>query len=202
MKALLRRGTTVAIIAVLLLAGVVWLTHSGPSRLLHRLLDRWAFNPDALSSTERAQLSELVLTVAEEPQETMADARERVWAIVRAHGASPAAARHALEPIFVQIGRGPELFWTDARQAVAEHRPVKSEARMQWEAELMGEGWLTMAQQRRYDDFMARIARGEPIESSHGVDVALDDRMIKAITESLDEGELRRTVAELLTPPG
>ncbi|HXZ25891.1 MAG TPA: hypothetical protein VEI24_06685 [Nitrospiria bacterium] len=202
MKALLRRGAIVAIIAVLLLAGAGWLALSGPSLFLDRLMNRWLFNPNALSSTERAQLSELVLTVAEEPQESMAEARERVWAIVRAHGAGPDAARRALEPIFVRIGHGPKLFWTDARQAVAEHRPVKSEARTQWEAELLGEGWLTMAQQQRYDDFMARIARGEPIESSHGVDVALDDRMIKAINESLDERELRRTVAELLTPPG
>ena len=197
MKGLSRRGARTAVMAAALLAGAAWFLLAGP----YRLLDRGAFDPAALSSSERAQLSELVLTVTEEPQEAMAAARERVWAIVRPHGARPAAVRPALEPIFLKIGRGPKLFWTDAQRALAERRPVKSEARTQWEAELMGEGWLTLAQQRRYDDFMERIARGEPIESSHGVEIAIDDRMIQAITDSLDDGELHTTVTTLLTPP-
>jgi len=197
MMGLPRRGAYTAIIIVALAAGAGWMVLTGP----YRIWDRGAFNPDALSSSERAQLSELVLTVTEEPQEAMAEARGRVWAIVRRHGAPPAAVRHALEPIFLKIGRGPRLFWTDARQALAEQRPVKSEARMQWEAELMGEGWLTLAQQQRYDDFMQQIALGKPIESSHGMEIAIDERMIRAITDSLDDGELRGTVAELLTPP-
>jgi len=163
---------------------------------------RSSFDPADLSSVERAQLSELVLTVAESPQETMTEARDRAWAILRRHGAEPAAVSRAMEPVFLKLGRGPKLFWQDARRALAEQRPVKSEARSQWEAEVMGEGWLTFDQQRRYDDFMARLAHGEPIESSHGVEIAVDDRMIKAITDSLDDGELRNTVAELLTPPG
>jgi len=190
-----RRWIAYAAMSAVLLGGALLITRLHPPGAS-------SFDPDTLSSVERAQLSELALTVAEEPQGAMAEARRRVWTIVRAHGARPSDARSALEPIFLKIGHGPTLFWTDARQAVAERRPVKSEARTQWEAELMGEGWLTLAQQRRYDDFMARIARGEPIESSHGVDVALDDRMINAITDSFNEGELRRTVDELLTPPG
>jgi hypothetical protein len=197
MKGLSRRGARAAVIAVALLAGAGWFVLAGP----YRLLDRGSFDPAVLSSAERAQLSELVLNVTEEPQEVLAEARGRVWKILRPHGAPPAAVRPALEPIFLKIGRGPRLFWADARQALTERRPVKSEARTQWEAELMGEGWLTMAQQRRYDDFMQQIARGEPIESSHGVDIALDDKMIRTITDSLDEGELRGTVAQLLTPP-
>jgi hypothetical protein len=197
MMGLPRRGARTGIIAVALLAGAVWMVRAGP----YRTWDRGAFNPAVLSSSERAQLSGLVLTVSEEPQEAMAEARDRVWVIVRRHGAPPATVRPALEPIFLKIGRGPRLFWTDARQALAERRPVKSEARMQWEAELMGEGWLTLAQQQRYDDFMQRIALGKPIESSHGMEIAIDERMIRAIMESLDDGELRGTVAELLTPP-
>jgi hypothetical protein len=195
MMSLPARRTAAAAAGLLLLGGAIMLNS------LYHPFSASSFNPDALSSSERAQLSELVLTVTEEPQEAMADARERVWAIVRPHGAPPDAVRPALEPIFLKIGQGPRLFWADARQALAERRPVKSEARMQWEAELMGEGWLTMAQQQRYDNFMSQIARGEPIESSHGVDIAIDDRMIRAITDSLDEGELRQTVTELLTPP-
>jgi len=198
MMGLSRRGARTAVIAAVLLAVAGWMVLAGP----YRLWDRGVFNPAALSSSERAQLSELVLTVTEEPQEVMAEARDRVWAIVRPHGAPPATVRPALEPIFLKIGQGPRLFWADAQRALAERRPVKSEARTQWEAELMGEGWLTLAQQQRYDDFMRRIALGKPIESSHGVEIAIDDRMIRAITDSLDDRELRGTVAELLTPPG
>jgi hypothetical protein len=197
MNSLPLRGVHAAVIAAALLAAIVLAVYAVSIRVAHRA----SFDPAALSSPERAQLSELVLTVTEEPQEAMAEARNRVWAIVRPYGARPAEARRSLEPIFLKIGQGPRLFWADARRALAERQPVKSEARTQWEAELMGEGWLTMAQQHRYDDFMQRIARGEPIESSHGVEVALDDKMIRAINDSLDDGELRKTVAELLTPP-
>jgi hypothetical protein len=199
MNGLPGRSMRTAVLVVVLLAVGGWFVLAGP----YRLVDRGKFfDPAVLSSEERAQLSELVLTVTEEPQETLAEARTRVWAIVRPHGAPPAAVRQGLEPIFLKIGRGPRLFWADAQRAVAERRPVKSSARTQWEAELMGDGWLTMAQQRRYDDFMRQIAHGEPIESSHGVEIALDDKMIRAINDSLDERELRSTVARLLTPPG
>jgi len=195
MTNLSRRWIAVAVMAALLLGGGFLLN----SRF--HLFGRSSFDPADLSSVERAQLSELVLTVAESPQETMTEARDRAWTILNRHRAEPAAARRALEPIFLKLGRGPKLFWEDARRAFAEQRPVKSEPRSQWEAEVMGEGWLTFDQQRRYDDFMGRIARGEPIESSHGVEIAVDDRMIKAITDSLDDTELRSTVVSLLTPP-
>jgi hypothetical protein len=198
MNGLTVRSMRTAILVAVLLAVGGWFVLAGP----YRLVDRGnLFDPAELSSEERAQLSELVLTVTEEPQETLAEARTRVWAIVRPHGAPPAAVRQGLEPIFLKIGRGPRLFWADAQRALDEGRPVKSQARTQWEAELMGDGWLTMAQQHRYDDFIRQIAQGEPIESSHGVDIALDDKMIRAINDSLDEGELHNTVAQLLTPP-
>ncbi|MBI3621822.1 MAG: hypothetical protein HY208_06505 [Nitrospirae bacterium] len=196
MKPLPRPGLLAAIIAslpVVLIAAWV----AGPFRPPHQA----SFNPADLSSTERAQLAEAVLTIAEAPQETMEEARKRAWEILRPHRVEPAAVRRGLEPIFLKIGQGPRLFWTDAQQAIAEHRPVKSAARTQWEAELMGDGWLTLAHQRRYDEFMDRLARDEPIESTHGMDIAVDRRMADAIRSSLDEDELRRAVAELLTPP-
>ncbi len=197
MKSLPVRGVPVAAIAVVGLAVLVWVELAISSRVAHRA----AFDPSTLSSAERAQLSELVLNVAEAPQETLPEARDRAWAILRRQGADPAAIRQGLEPIFLKIGQGPRLFWTDAQQAIAEQRPVKSEARMQWEAELMGDGWLTLAQRRRYDDFMERLARQEPIESTHGMDIAINDRMAGTIRSSLDDGELHSAVAALLTPP-
>lgn len=198
MNGLPGRSMRTAVLVAVLLAVGGWFVLAGP----YRLVDRGKFfDPAVLSSDERAQLSELVLTVTEEPKEVLPEARSRVWTILRRYDAAPAAARQGLEPIFLKIGRGQKLFWADARQALAEGRPVKSPARTQWEAELMGDGWLTMAQQRRYDDFMQQIARGEPIESSHGVEVALDDKMIRAINDSLDDVELRNTVDRLLTPP-
>jgi hypothetical protein len=196
MKPLPRPGLA-AVLLVALLGGTAWLLIAGPWRPAYQA----SFNPADLSSTERAQLAEAVLTIAEAPQETMAEARKRAWEILRPHRAEPAAVRLGLEPIFLKIGQGPRLFWTDAQQAIAERRPVKSAARTQWEAELMGDGWLTLAHQRRYDEFMERLARDEPIESTHGMDIAVDRRMAQSITASLDEGELRRAVAELLTPP-
>lgn len=198
MKGLPRRAVYAVIIAAALLAAAVWAWRAGSfARLAHLA----SFDPSALSSTERAQLSELVLNVAEAPQETLPEARTRVWAILHRQGADPAAVRPALEPIFLKIGQGPKLFWTDAQQAIADKRPVKSAARTQWEAELMGDGWLTLAQRRRYDDFMEQVARQEPIESTHGMDIAVDDRMADAIRSSLDDDELRGAVAALLTPP-
>jgi hypothetical protein len=180
--------------AIVMVGGLALL--SGPYRF-----GGSTFELDDLSATERAQLSELVLNVAEAPQDILPEARHRAWAILRRQGAEPAAVRRGLEPIFLKIGQGPRLFWTDAQRAIADQRPVKSEARTQWESELMGDGWLTLAQQRRYDEFMARLARQEPIESTHGMDIAVDDRMADTIRSSLDDGELRRAVAELLTPP-
>jgi len=197
MKGFPLRGARAAAVAAALLAVIVLAAWAVSSRFSHRM----SFDPASLSSTDRAQLSELVLNVAEAPQETLPEARRRAWAILGRQGAGPGAIRPALEPIFLKIGRGPALFWSDAQQAIAGQRPVKSAARTQWEAELMGEGWLTLAQQRRYDDFMARLARQEPIESTHGMDIAVDDKMAQSIRASLDDGELRRAVADLLTPP-
>ena len=160
-----------------------------------------SFDLDDLSPDEKTQLSEIILTVTEAPDERTAIARQAIRTILRRHGALPEASRRELEARFLKIGQGPRLFWLDARQAVADGRPVKSAARLQWEAELLGDGWLTMAQQRRYDDFMDKLSRGEPIESTHGMDVIVDEAIAKTIVDSLGPAELQATVASLLTPP-
>lgn len=185
------------ILLVVAVAAALTVLLLNPSRFMRAS----AFQAAALSSDERRQLSDLVLNVAEAPQETLPEARRLAWEMLRRQGAEPDAVRRELEPIFLKIGQGPRLFWTDAQRAIAEQRPVKSEARTQWEAELMGDGWLTLEQQHRYDAFMERLARQEPIESTHGMDIAVDVRMADTIRSSLDDGELRRAVADLLTPP-
>lgn len=159
------------------------------------------FELSALSRNERAQLAELVLNISEAPQEKLAEARQEVWKILGRHGAPSPSARQKLEQIFLKIGQGTHLFWLDAQQPLKEQRPVKSGARTQWEVDLLSDGWLTQEQQHRYDDFMAQVAREEPIESSHGVEIVADEIILREIVESWDEKELRGTVSALLTPP-
>jgi hypothetical protein len=57
-----------------------------------------------------------------------------------------------------------------------------------------------MEQQRRYDLFMERIARGEPVESTHGAEMLVDAPIVAEIVKSWDDGELRRALTLLLTP--
>lgn len=186
----------IGVIVALLLAAII-LVPSGPYR--SRLSS--TFGLAELSEEERALLSELVLNVAEAPEEALPRARNLAWAVFGRHGTLSATARRDLNTIFLKLGQGPRLFWLDAQRAFEEHRPVKSEARTQWEAELMGEGWLTMAQQRRYDEFMEKVTRQEPIESTHGIEIAVDEKIIQEIITSYDDDELRSAVALLLTPP-
>ncbi|MEW6325548.1 MAG: hypothetical protein AB1515_09205 [Nitrospirota bacterium] len=154
-----------------------------------------------LAAADRSALAELVLSAVEAPDERTAPGRDAVWTILRRRGTPTAGDRRELEARFLAIGRGPRLFWLDAQRALKAERPVKSAERTQWEAELLGDGWLTMAQQRRYDEFMGKIARREPIESSHGVEILVDEAMAQAILDSLSDAELRATVTALLTPP-
>jgi len=188
-RSLLLIATVAAVAGLALLTGPYRLTSPSPIEL------------SAFSIDERTHISELMLNVAESPHDTLPTAREHLWTTLHSHGELSAGGRRELEAILLKIGQGPRLFWTDARQALNERRPVKSSARTQWEAELMGEGWLTLEQQRRYDDFMERIAREAPIESSHGVEIDVDGRMADAIVESFDDAELRDAVAALLAPP-
>ncbi len=193
-----RRSLRVAAVvaAGLLMVGVA-LLFLGP----YRVIGSSTFDPSRLSGAERIQLSELVLNIAEAPQEALPQAREAAWVIFRRHGTLSPSTRRDLETIFLTIGHGIPLFWQDARRAIDERRPVKSAARTQWEAELSGQGWLSLGQQRRYDDFMARIVKQEPIESTHGMDLVVDARIADQIVKSWDENEWRGVVAELLTPP-
>jgi len=187
------RGPLVIAAAV---AAMILLVLSGP----YRSGPRSTFDLSALSPDDRLLLSDLVLNIAEAPEETLPQAREAAWALFRRHGTPSAEARRGLETVFLRIGQGPRLFWLDAQRALEEARPVKSAARTQWEAELMGEGWLSMEQQRRYDLFMERIARGEPVESTHGAEMLVDAPIVEEIVKSWDDGELRRALTLLLTP--
>ena len=166
-----------------------------------RLLDSPTFELSDLSRAERIQLSELILNVAEEPKETLPKAREIVWAILEPHGTPSATAQQELEQVFLKIGQGPRLFWLDAQQAIQEQRPIKGPERTQWEADLLSDGWLSLAQQRRYEEFMAQLAGEEPIESSHGIDIVIDKKIVQEIVQSWDAAELRRALTTLLTPP-
>jgi len=181
--------------ALTLAAVVVWILWP------HRFNTTPSFEISALSRNERAQLAELVLNISEAPQEKLAEARQEVWKILGRHGVPSPSARQNLEQIFLKIGQGTHLFWLDAQQALKEQRPVKSGARTQWEVDLLSDGWLTQEQQHRYDAFMAQVAREEPIESSHGVEIVADEIILKEIVESWDEDELRNIIFALLTPP-
>ena len=157
------------------------------------------FEVSDLSRAERLQLSELILNVAEEPKETLPKAKEIVWAIFGPHGTPSASAQQELEQVFLKIGQGPRLFWLDAQQAIQEQRPIKGPERTQWEADLLSDGWLSLAQQRRYEEFMARLAGEEPIESTHGIDIVVDEKIVQEIVQSWDEDELRQAIRALLT---
>ena len=160
-----------------------------------------SFHLSTLPHDERARIAEIVLAVAEAPQEVPPETRREVWAILRAHGQPSADNRRELAGILYRIGQGTRLFWLDAQQAVASGHPVKSDARTQWEADLLKEHWLSPIQQHRYDDLMEKISRQEPIESSHGVEISLNESMARAIVESWSDTELRSAIDQLLTPP-
>jgi len=155
----------------------------------------------SLTFEERQKITELVLSVAEDPEETVQPARAEIWAILKKHGQPSGRNLETLKAQFLVIGHGHPLFWRDAREGLQGHRMVKSPDRAQWEEGLTRTGWLSDAQRARFDVLMKQVIEEEPIPSNHGVDVSLSLQMVEEIVNSWDERELEQSVATLLTPP-
>lgn len=155
----------------------------------------------SLTSEERQKVTELVLSVAEDPEERVKSAQGELWAILRKHGPPSGSQLGRLKPLFLTIGEGHYLFWLDAREALKSHRMVKSPNRARWEEQLVRNGWLSSQQRDRFDDLMKQVMEEEPIPSNHGVEVSLSSTMVDEIVNSWDERELERSVTYLLTPP-
>lgn len=159
--------------------------------------------PDAVSLTleERQKITELVLSVAEDPEETVKPAHDELWSILKKHRSLSAEARGRLKTRFMSIAEGHRLFWLDAREALKTHRMVKSPYRARWEERLSRDGWLSSEQRSRFDNLMKQVINEEPIPSNHGVEVSLNSTMVDEIVNSWDGQELERSIAVLLTPP-
>jgi hypothetical protein len=156
----------------------------------------------ALSPEERHKITELVLSVAEDPEDTVKPARDELWSILGNYGSVSGVTLGRLQSRFMMIGEGHRLFWLDAREALKNHRPVKSAERARWEERLTREGWLSEQQRDRFDALMKKVVDEEPIPSNHGVEVSLSATMVEEIVSSWDEQELRHSVEYLLRPPG
>jgi len=156
----------------------------------------------ALTPESRQKITELVLSVAEDPEDTVEPARKELWKILGTRGSLPADSKNRLETRFMMIGEGHHLFWLDAREALTSHRPVKSEARARWEEKLTRDGWLSGQQRDRFEMLMKQIVEEEPIRSNHGVEVSLSPGMVEEIVNSWDEQEMKSSVAYLLNSPG
>jgi hypothetical protein len=155
----------------------------------------------SLTSDERQKITELVLSVAEDPEETVKPARQEIWEILKRHGSPSGRDLEELKAQFLIIGRGHPLFWLDAREGLQGHRMVKSPDRARWEEGLARAGWLSDSQRARFDVLMKQVIEEEPIPSNHGVDVSLSRQMVEEIVNSWDERELEQSVAALLIPP-
>lgn len=161
-------------------------------------------NDDAamsLTSEERQKITELMLAVAEDPEETVKSAHDELWLILRKHGSPSGKQISRLKPRLLMIGEGHRLFWLDAREALKSHQMVKSPDRVRWEEQLFRDGWLSAGQRDRFDGLMKQVMGEEPIPSNHGVEVSLSSTMVDEIVNSWDERELNRSVTYLLTPP-
>ncbi|MBI3812531.1 MAG: hypothetical protein HY283_10070 [Nitrospirae bacterium] len=154
----------------------------------------------ALTLEERQKVTELVLAVAEDPEETVKSAHDELWTILKKHGSPSGKQISRLKPRLLMIGEGHRLFWLDAREALKSHRMVKSPDRARWEEGLARDGWFSLQQQARFDEIMKQVMTEDPIPSNHGVEVSLSSTMVDEIMKSWDERELERSVAYLLTP--
>ncbi|MBI3610229.1 MAG: hypothetical protein HY204_05955 [Nitrospirae bacterium] len=155
----------------------------------------------SLTPEERQKITELVLAVTEDPQDTVVSAHEELWSILKKHGPPSERQIGRFKDRFLTIGEGHHLFWRDAREALRSRHRVKSPARVRWEERLEKDGWLSQKQRDRFDDLMSHVVSEEPISSNHGVEVSLSGTMVDEIVNSWDEQELERSVAYLLTPP-
>lgn len=154
-----------------------------------------------LTSEERHKITELALSVAEDPGETVKPARDELWSILEKHGPPSVGALGRLKNRLLFIAEGHRLFWLDAREALKSRHMVKSPDRSRWEDRLTEEGWLSATQRSRFDDLMKQVMEEEPIPSNHGVEVALNATMLDEIVNSWDRQELERSIAFLMTPP-
>jgi hypothetical protein len=155
----------------------------------------------SLTPEERQKITELVLSVAEDPDESVRPAREELWAILNSHGSPSRRQLEWLRTQMLIIGRGHPLFWRDVQAALQAHRMVKSPDRARWEDGLAQSGWLSDLQRTRFDELMKQVIEEEPIPSNHGVEVPLNRQMVDEIVNGWDERELERSVDALLTPP-
>lgn len=155
----------------------------------------------SLTSEERQRITELVLSVAEDPRQTLQPARDELWTILNRHGTPSSRELESLKRQFLTIGRGHPLFWRDALEGLKTHRMVKSPDRAKWEEELARGGWFSDAQRARFDDLMNKVVHENPIPSNHGVDVSLSVQMVEEIVNGWDEREMEQAVDTLLTHP-
>lgn len=155
----------------------------------------------SLTSEERQKVTELVLALTEDPEETVKSAHDELWTILRKHGSPSEKQLGRLTSRFLTIGEGHRLFWLDARESLKSHRMVKSPDRARWEEQLARDGWLSARQRDRFEDLMKQVMEENPIPSNHGVEVSLSSTMVDEIVNSWDERELERSIAYLLTPP-
>lgn len=155
----------------------------------------------SLNEGERQRITEIVLSVAEDPGESLDGAHRSLWEILRLHEAPSAPDLEELRARFIWVGEGHRLFWTDAREAVRRHAAFKSEERRNWEKRMTSDGWLSAEQGLRFDMLMKTIASEEPLTANHGVDVSLSAGMVDAVAESWEPQQFERAVLALLTPP-
>ncbi len=162
----------------------------------------WSVDESAfLTDEERQKITELVLSVAEDPTVPLDPAKAELWSLLGKYGRPPRLRLDRLQTQFIRIGEGHHLFWEDARQAVRDRRAVKSPLRAQWEEELLKAGWVSKKQLDRFDELMNTLANEEPMTANHGVELALSQEMVDEISKSWNAREFQEAVSNLLTPP-
>ncbi len=153
-----------------------------------------------LTPDERQHITEIVLAVAENPDEGVPQAHDQLWAILNRIGRPSERMRSQLQARFGVIAEGHRLFWQDARAAVRAGKPEKSAARTHWEDEMATAGWLSPQQRLRFEALMHQITDERPLPANHDVEVALSPEMVDTIAASWDAQEFFTTVQALLAP--
>lgn len=155
----------------------------------------------AMAVPDRAALGELLWAVAANPERHDAGMTERAWQVLARYAPPTSGQREALREVGLAMARLHRLFWEDALQAAATGRSVRSPARGHVEQTLITQGYLVSHRVEANAMMMRRIAAREPIPTNHGVEMLMDDAMIRRVLASEDARETAAAVERLVFVP-
>ncbi len=153
---------------------------------------------DIISSEDRQNLGAMILMVASNPDDLETIDKDFRDILKKYNPESETQLVH-LKEYLSRLFRLPKLFYEDAKRAIQEKKPFKSEGRDRLEQHFLKSGFLTIPQIQNDEDTMELIAKKKPISAAHGVEIFIDEKRIDEMLGEWNDEEIEKIIRKLFT---